>query len=103
VTWSGSDIVLAGAFTTTLLLDASQTRGLARGGWDRFREANPLLGPHPSVGRINAYTAIAGLTVLGAAAIVPTRARPWLLGAALLVEAFTVARNAREGIAITLP
>jgi hypothetical protein len=55
------------------------------------------------VGRINAYTAIAGLTVLGAAAIVPTRARPWLLGAALLVEAFTVARNAREGIAITLP
>lgn len=103
VSWSASDIVLAGAFTTTLLLDAGQTRGLARGGWEGYSEANPLLGPHPSVGRINVYTAVAGLTVLGVAAAVPARARPWVLGAALAVEALTVARNAREGIAITFP
>jgi hypothetical protein len=85
------------------LIDAGQTKGLAREGWNGYSEANPLLGPHPSVGRINVYTAVAGLAVLGVAAAVPARARPWLLGAALVVEAFTVTRNAREGIAITLP
>jgi hypothetical protein len=103
VSWSRSSIVLASAFTASLLMDAGQTRGLARGGWQGFREANPILGRSPSLGRINVYTAVAGLTVLSAAAVVPARVRPWLLGAALVVESLAVARNAQAGIAITLP
>jgi hypothetical protein len=103
VSWSRTDIVLAGAFSASLLMDAGQTRGLARGGWQGFSEANPILGPSPSVGRINVYTAVAGLAVLGAAAALPARVRPWLLGAALAIEAFTVARNVQEGIAIRIP
>ena len=103
VPWTRTEIALAAGFTTALLMDAAQTRGLARGGWEGFHEANPLLGSHPSEARINAYTAVAGLTVLGAAAVVPPRMRPWLLGAAFVVEALTVTRNARAGISLSLP
>ena len=103
VSWTRSDILLASAFTAGLLMDAGQTRGLARGGWQEFHEANPILGPRPSVGRINVYTAVVGLAVLGTAAVVPARVRPWLLGVAFAVEAFAVARSVRAGIAIGLP
>lgn len=103
VSWNRSHTALAGAFVVTLLIDAGQTRALARHGWTGFREANPLLGDRPSVGRVNAYTAVAGLTVLGAAAVVPPRVRPWLLGAAIAVQAFTVGTSVRNGLPIRLP
>jgi hypothetical protein len=103
VSWTRTEIALASAFTAVLLTDAGQTRGLARAGWQRFHEANPLLGSRPSVARINLYTAVAGLTVLGAAAVAPARLRPWVLGAAFVIEAFTVARNAQQGLAIGIP
>src|SRR5690348_11475029 len=57
--WAPSHTALAGAFTISLLIDAAQTRALARQGWNGFREANPLLGHQPSVGRVNGYTALA--------------------------------------------
>jgi hypothetical protein len=103
VSWTRTEVALATGFTAALLMDAGQTKGLARGGWATHREANPLLGPTPSVARINAYTAVAGLTVLGAAAVLPARARPWFLGAAFVLEALTVARNAHAGLTISLP
>ena len=96
--WRGSDVALAGAFTVALLVDAAQTRSLARGGWSGFRESNPRLGPRPSVGRVNVYTAVAGLTVLGAANALPRRYRPWLLATALAVQAFTIQSSLRQGI-----
>src|SRR2546427_11624748 len=68
VSWTSSHTALASAFLVTLLIDAAQTRQLAREGWIGFRESNPLLGERPSVGRVNSYTTLAGLSVLGAAA-----------------------------------
>lgn len=103
LSWTRSHTALAGAFAITLLIDAAQTRALARQGWPGFRESNPLLGDHPSVGQVNTYTALAGLSVLGAAAAVPPRVRPWLLGAALAVEAFTVGGSMRQGLPIRFP
>ncbi len=98
--WSAPHIALASAFSLALWIDAAQTRAaMARG----YRETNPILGPHPSAGQVNTYTALAHLTVLGAAAALPARVRPWLLGAALAVETFTVAGSIREGVAIRLP
>jgi len=101
--WSTTDVTLAGAFAAALLIDAGQTRGLARDGWRGWRETNPILGPRPSVGQLDTYTAVAGLAVLGAAAAVPPRVRPWLLGAAFAVEAFTIAGTVQRGVAIRLP
>ena len=103
VSWNQTHTVLASAFLVTLLIDAAQTRELARHGWSGFREANPLLGDRPSVGRVNCYTAIAGLSVLGAAAALPPKVRPWLLGAAIAVQAFTVAGSVQNGLAIRFP
>jgi hypothetical protein len=100
VSWNQTHTLLAGAFVVTLLMDAAQTRELARHGWSGFRESNPLLGERPSVGRVNSYTAIAGLSVLGAAAVLPPKVRPWLLGAAVAVQAFTVAGSVRSGLPI---
>ncbi|HEU5261759.1 MAG TPA: hypothetical protein VFU41_10105 [Gemmatimonadales bacterium] len=101
--WSATDVTLATAFAAALLIDAGQTRGLAREGWRGWRETNPILGPRPSVGQLDTYTAVTGLAVLGAAAAVPARVRPWLLGAAFAVEAFTIAGTVQRGVAIRLP
>jgi len=100
VSWNQTHTALAGAFVVTLLMDAAQTRDLARRGWPGFREANPLLGDRPSVGQVNTYTAIAGLSVLGAAAALPPKVRPWLLGAAIAVQAFTVTGSVQNGLPI---
>jgi hypothetical protein len=101
--WSTAHIALASAFTVALLVDAAQTRSLARQGWPGFQEANPLLGRFPSVGRVNSYTAVAGLSVLAVAAAAPPRVRSWVLGAALVVEALTVGGNVRSGIPMRFP
>jgi len=103
VSWTPSHTALASAFLVTLLIDAGQTRELARQGWVGFRESNPLLGERPSAGRVNSYTALAGLSVLGAAAAAPPRLRPWLLGAAIAVQAFTIQSSVRQGIPIRFP
>jgi len=100
LSWSQTDVALASAFTVALLIDAGQTRSLAHGGWHNFRETNLILGSRPTVGQLNTYTAVTGLAVLGAAAAAPARLRPWLLGAALAVEAFTIAGTTQQGIAI---
>lgn len=103
LTWRRSEIVMASVFAAALLIDAAQTRRLAAGGWRDYTESNPLLGPRPSVGQLNTYTAVAGLSVLGIAAIAPRRARPWILGAALAVEAVTLGAMLRQGVAIRIP
>jgi hypothetical protein len=100
--WTASHTALASAFTVVLLVDAAQTRDLARRGWPGFREANPLLGSRPSVGRVNTYTALAAVSILGAAAAAPPRLRPWLLGAALAVEAVTVGGSVRNGLPLRI-
>lgn len=102
LSWSASEMALAGAFTAALLIDAGQTRRLARGGWRDHHESNPLLGPRPSVGHVNSYTALVGLTVLGVSAALPARLRSCLLGGALAVEVFAIAGTARQGIAVKI-
>src|SRR2546428_8916820 len=102
VSWTPAHTALASAFLVTLLIDAAQTRELARHGWVDFREANPLLGPRPGVGRVNSYTALAGLSVLGAAVAAPPRPRPRLLGAAVAGPPFPIQGRGRPGIPIPL-
>ena len=98
--WNTSHIALASAFSVALWIDASQTREAMRRG---YRETNPILGPHPSVGQVNTYTAVAGLAVLGTAAAVGGRVRPWLLAVALAVETFAITSTVRQGVAIRVP
>jgi len=98
--WQASHLALAGAFAVALWIDATQTREAVRRGYE---ELNPVLGAHPSVGRVNTYTAMAALYVLGAAAVAPPRLRRWLLCGALAVEAWAIHSNARAGLAVKFP
>jgi len=98
--WSPRDRALAVGFVTTLLIDAAQTRRLARGGWRDYEETNLILGRNPSEGRVNTYTAVAGLAVLGVAAAAPKRVRPWVLGVAMAVEVYALAAMSQRGVAI---
>jgi hypothetical protein len=102
VNWSRRDLALAGGFAAALLLDAAQTRRLARTGWRDYEESNVILGPSPSVGQVNTYTALSALTVFGIAALAPKRVRPWVLGTALAVEVVALAMMSREGVAIRI-
>ena len=52
---------------------------------------------------VDTHTAITGLAVLGTAASLPPRVRPWVLGAAFAVEAITISRTTRRGRPIRLP
>src|SRR2546430_6478344 len=100
--WTASHTALASDFRVVLLVDAAQTGDLARRGWPGFREANPLLGPRPSVGQVNTYTVFAAAGMLSAAAAAPPRLRPWLLGAALALEAVTVGGSVRNGLPLRI-
>jgi hypothetical protein len=102
VPWSRRDIALASGFVAALLIDAAQTRRIARTGWRDFQESNVITGPTPGVGQIDTYTALSGLTILGVAAAAPPRVRPWVLGTALAVEVVALAVMSRQGVAIRI-
>ena len=71
--WRPEHKVLAATAVTLLLIDHFTTvDAIRRGG---FRESNPLLGPRPSVGRLNTFTALEIAAELGIGALLPDRAR----------------------------
>lgn len=49
------DTTLLVTSTTTIACDWGYTHKMADAGWGRYAEANPLLGPRPSTGEVNAY------------------------------------------------
>src|SRR5437879_12998384 len=65
--WSATDIGLAGGFLAVLWVDAAQTRSVARGRWRGCHEANPIIGPRPTVGQVNTRPASAAATAPGIA------------------------------------
>jgi hypothetical protein len=49
---------------------------------------------------VNTYAVVTGLAVLGVAAAAPKRVRPWVLGAALVVEVYALSAMSAQGVAI---
>jgi hypothetical protein len=56
----GVDLYRELAFQALLIADWKQTRQIARAP-DRYFERNPILGNHPSVGRVDTYMFAAGV------------------------------------------
>lgn len=54
--WTTLDTVLQLTYTTLHVMDWSQTLHISRN-HDKFSEANAILGPYPSEGKINVYFA----------------------------------------------
>ena len=97
--WTPADKALLATSTALLIVDWGQTRYIAKNP-DRFHELNPILGRHPSVGRVNTYfaTAIIGNYLL-ADWLGPTN-RKLYLGGITALETVVVIRNNGIGIKV---
>ena len=68
--WTKTDTAIQATWTAMHVIDWSQTRKIAKE--PRFySEPNPILGEHPSVGRVDSYMAISAVANLGVAYALP--------------------------------
>lgn len=91
------DAALLGGALATLAADWGQTRAIAQQP-DRFHEINPILGRHPSIGRVNSYFALAMLGTAGLAFALPREYSRIFLGGVVLLEAAVIVNNHGIGI-----
>ena len=95
--WSMEERTTFAVSSVLLVADWAQTRQIARNA-DLFHETNPVLGTHPSMGRVNAYfaTALALNYVIGNSLPTGWR-RAWFVGVQS-VEANVVRHNLSIGL-----
>lgn len=102
--WSKTEVSLLVAYQAARFVDWRQTLNIAKqrnpDGSHVWYEANPLLGRHPSVGRVNTHYAISAIGVTALAHYLPNRYRKPFLTGAVVFEVAIVARNYNLGIAM---
>ena len=94
--WSPTDKALFATSTALLVADWGQTRYIARHP-DRFRELNPLLPEHPSLGDVNRHFLVSTAVMLAAAHYLP-QYRKAMLQVWVAVGVIGTARNAHIGV-----
>jgi hypothetical protein len=83
----------------SIACDWGQTRSMASAGWGSYREDNHVLGPHPTVGAVDAYFTVYLATHLLAGVLLPRRLRLPAAGLVLAQQVPAVAGNASLPIA----
>ena len=96
--WTGPQKEALIASELMLAADWAQTRQIARNP-ALFRELNPILGEHPSVGRVNTYF-LAAMTLNYLFADWLGDNREFYLGAIAVSEGVVVNRNASLGLKV---
>jgi hypothetical protein len=109
--WTATDTAWQAAVVTTLALDWSQTRTIAKNPY-KYTEMNPVLGEHPSVGRVNGYFAAVAVGHTAIAILLPPKAetfgykwnprRVWQ-ATTVAVEVGAIANNIVVGIKFDIP
>lgn len=94
--WTGEEIGWGAAAAAVRLADWAQTRNIVRNS-DRFREANPIIGEHPSRGRVDGSFVIGSALLFGAAHYWP-QYRKQILQWFVVLGGGVVARNASIGV-----
>lgn len=95
--WDKTDSALAGAAFTLKVIDWKQTRYIARHP-DQHREWNPVLGEHPSIGRVNNYFVGSIITSGTIAYFMPGIYRKVFLAGNITVSAWITHHNRSVGI-----
>ncbi|MFL6565119.1 MAG: hypothetical protein ACJ8G5_09335 [Burkholderiales bacterium] len=95
--WEKTDYALAGAAVAALAVDWGQTRHIAKNP-NRFSEQNPILGPSPAVGKVDAYFVGAIVGTVALAHALPSDWRQMFLAGVLTVELGVVQQNRSLGI-----
>jgi len=94
--WTDSEKAWGAAFLATRVVDWGQTRYIARHP-DRFRELNPLLPEHPSLGDVNRHFLVSTAVMLAAAHYLP-QYRKAMLQVWVAAGVIGTARNAHIGV-----
>ena len=96
--WTAEEKRWAGALVVTRLIDWGQTRHIARNP-DRFREANPLLPDHPSLGDVNRHFLVGTALMFAVAHYVPQH-RTRILQTWVVIGVATNLHNLHVGVRI---
>ncbi len=89
--------MLGAVLLTAEVIDWAQTRYIARHPVEYY-EHDPTMGPHPSIGRVNAYFAASVLSAAFIANALPSKYRKWFLGTAAVWEIEVIGCNRSVGI-----
>ncbi len=96
-TWSRRDTALEAAVITVTAADWMQTRYISAHP-DLYSETNGILGPHPSMARIDNYFSLCIVSHVLITHFLPSRYRPLFQSASLAVELSVTAHNRALGI-----
>lgn len=95
--WSRNDIYREALYLSLLTIDCQQTRYGSRHP-ARFEEGNPLLGKHPSIGKINNVCVATGTSHVLVAGLLPEKWRYAFQGFSIIIEAGIVGTNYSAGV-----
>jgi hypothetical protein len=95
--WTQEQKTLAGIGLAALVIDYGQTRSIMAHP-ERWAEANPMLGEHPSTARLNTYFTLVPLVSYFALDAIPSRHRTTALKVMTSLQLACVGRNAYLGI-----
>lgn len=96
--WTDDELRWGAALLATRLADWGQTRYVARNP-DKFREANPLLPDHPSMGDVNRHFLLGTAAMFALAHFVPQH-RVRILQAWVVIGGVATLHNAVIGVRI---
>lgn len=94
--WTEEQKILAAVSMAAMVIDYGQTRSIV--GHPTFYEQNPLLGEHPTMGRVNRHFALSALASYLIADALPSEQRTWFLRGLALVQVGVVAHNVSLGV-----
>ena len=98
--WTVEERTTFAVSSVLLVADWAQTRQIARNA-DLYQETNPILGAHPSMGRVNTYFAAAlALNYVIGNSLASGWRRAWFVGVGG-VEASVVQRNLSIGLKLS--
>jgi hypothetical protein len=97
--WTIADKQREAVYLALHAIDWAQTRTIARNP-DRWYEVNPILGEHPSVGRVDGYFAVMALAHIAVSNALPTRYRTAWQYVSIGFEAGVAGHNLSLGIGV---
>ena len=99
--WSRADTQRQIIYTALHVADWRQTRQIARQcGSGEYRELNPVLGPCPSLSRVDNYFLATGLAHYALAYLMPAPQRRYWQTATITLQVAAVGNNAAVGLRI---
>lgn len=97
--WTKEQIVIQGVVTGLNVIDWGQTLDIA-GKPDKYCEINPIIGEHPSKGRVNCYFATSIIVKILITYVIPSKYRKYWLGCNIAMSGYLVHKNYRIGLRI---